>query len=47
MHFIEKEPSQKRIDFVEKLKSNIGDRNIYLFEYGILNEKYKEMERGI
>ena len=22
MHFVDKEPSQKRIDFVEKLKSN-------------------------
>ena len=22
MHFVEKEPSQKRIDFAEKLKSN-------------------------
>ena len=39
-------PKYYEEDF-EKLKSNIGDRNIYLFEYGILNEKYKEMERGI
>ena len=25
MHFVEKEPSQKRIDFVEKLKSNVEE----------------------
>ena len=43
MHFVEKEPSQKRLDFVEKLKSNNASVEFWKTGHSYIKQKTFEL----